>query len=125
MPYVRVAQPVAIIRQPIIHHRAPRPVVPRGAPMVRNHHHHRQLPRHLPVLQPPHFPREYESYEDDIEQPQEYEEFYSEPMPFMSDQFARRLSKQLLTYRLFLNNPLSRSNHRTKHSPSSYVYYLR
>lgn len=125
MPYVRVGQPVAIIRQPVIHHhhRAPPGVIPRGASIARNHHHH--LPRHLPVLQPPHFPREYESYEEDIEQPQEYEEFYPEPIPDQYGLTTRHLSKKLFTYRLFPNILSSRSNHYMKHPHSSYVYYVR
>ena len=114
MPYVRVVQRMQLVR-PDIPHQVGHPRMSAGyprAPVVNRNHHH--LPRHLPVLQPPFFPREYDPYEDDFEQELEYDEFYPDQRQLFQPQFTTRL----LAYPLFPNIRPTRSLY------PPYMYYL-
>lgn len=109
MPYVRVAHQMHHVRpsapHPIVGHPRMSGGYPRAPIVNRNHH---NLPRHLPVLQPPFFPRQSDPYEDDFEQELDYDEFYPDPTAPIPDQrrlYPSPLIHRLLAYPLFSFSP--------------------
>jgi hypothetical protein len=138
MPYVRVGQQAFLVRlgapnhlarpvvpnQPIhprfpMYHQLPRPSPPN---VVRN-----QVPRQLPVLHAPFFPKEngyYEEEEEEQQQQLEYEEAYAYPTMFIPDQHGTFI-QQYSNYPFFRPHPQQQLIHPIQPKPPSYVYYRR
>ncbi len=119
MAYVRIAQrPVFSNQQmnprPPIYQQPPPPAVARN-----------QLPRHLPVLNPPYFPKENEFYEEEEQQQQQQqyeEEVYNYPTMLISDQHGI-ITQQFSAYRSFPNYPKQQLIHPIIPRHPAYMYY--
>ena len=136
MPHYLVGQPVFLVRPNIpnprmnlrlpVYQQLPRPPLLPPPPLppravVRN-----QVPRQLPVLHAPFFPKENEYYEEEEEQQQYYEYEHMHPYPTMSipDQHGT-LIQQYPNYPFVPPYPKQQLIHPVQPRPPSYVYYHR